>query len=132
MWADTLGGVPAVLVYLTIQLGLVIANPGKSVRQVIRSRPWHVWALWFVGVVMVLGFWEFDPGLIVYLAEPELLASVMLLMVLQVRRSLQDARQLVEAMGHRSGLRWQHLRTCTRVGLRLYATNVQQRVAISG
>ena len=125
-------GVPPSLVYLVIQVSVVIANPGTGVRQVLRSRPLHVWALGSVGVVVLLGFIEFDPGLIVYLADPELLAGVILTMAYQVRRSLQGVCQLVEAVGHRSYLRWRHAQTCTRVGLRLYATSVHQRVATSG
>ena len=123
---------PAILVYLMVQLGLVLSDPRKSVRQVLRSRQWHVWALWSLGVVVVLGCWEFDPGLIVYLADPELLAGVILLMAFQTRRSLGAAGQHITGVCRRSVLRWQHARTCGAVGLRLYANTFQELVTTRG
>ncbi|MCU1586662.1 MAG: hypothetical protein JWN31_155 [Frankiales bacterium] len=120
---------PAILAYVALRLGLVLADPRKSVRHLIKSRPWHVWALWAIGVVVLLGMLELDPGLIVYLADPELLAGVLLLMAFQVRRSLRGFWEVLTYVAHRSLVGLPQLGTRTEVGLRLYAVSLQARVA---
>lgn len=123
---------PAILAFVVMRLVQVLADPRQSLRGVIASRPWHVWLLWALGSVVVLGFCEFDPGLVVYLADPELLAGVMVLMAFQLRRSLQAAWQFADAAGRRSVLRARHARTCASVGLRMYATDVRERLVAFG
>jgi hypothetical protein len=57
----------------------------------LRCHSLKVWLLWAVGVIAILQIAKLDPGLLVYLYDPEALAGLVLFVPSFMRRSAGDA-----------------------------------------
>jgi hypothetical protein len=80
------------------QVARSFATPARdawdAARLIPRLHTRRVWALWLVGALLLLCIAEFEPSVIAYLADPELLAGTVVVSALLLRRALMVAARL--------------------------------------